>query len=68
MKKKNGGYYYTLSFMVKFPYDHDTVYMSHCYPYTYSQLGRFLSGLEKDGYKRSKIRRKVLCQTIAGNE
>lgn len=26
---------YTLTFTVNFPHDNDTVYMAHCYPYTY---------------------------------
>ena len=34
---------YTLSFKIKFPYDLDTVYLSHCFPYTYSDLVKFLN-------------------------
>ena len=29
------GYSYTLSFNINFPHDDDTVYLAHCYPYTY---------------------------------
>ena len=29
------GYTYTLSFNITFPHDDDTVYLAHCYPYTY---------------------------------
>lgn len=34
---------YTLSFKITFPYDNDTVYLSHCYPYTYSDLTAYLN-------------------------
>jgi cytosolic carboxypeptidase protein 2/3 len=52
---------------MKFDYDYDTVYMAHCYPYTYTQLQRFLRGIENDPHKRNRYQRKTLCQTIAGN-
>ena len=29
---------YTLSFNLSSHYDNDTVYLAHCYPYTYSDL------------------------------
>ena len=34
---------YTLSFKIKFDFDMDTAYLSHCYPYTYSDLMAFLN-------------------------
>ena len=45
MKRKSGGYYYSLVFSVKFPFKSDTVYLTHSYPYTYSQLLKFLGTL-----------------------
>lgn len=67
MKRKNGDFYYSLNFSVKFPYDHDTIYIAHCYPYTYSQLQTFLTEVENDPKRKHLIQRKTVCQTIAGN-
>jgi len=67
MKKRNSGYYYTLTFSVKFKYDYDTAYLAHCYPYTYTDLCSYLKSVEEDSFRKSRMRRKALCQTIAGN-
>ena len=67
IKKKTSGHYYTLTFSVKFDHDDDTVYFAHSYPYTYSDLQRYLDDLEKDPQARNRFRRKTLCQTNAGN-
>ena len=73
-KKRNGSFYFSLSFAMKFQRniinlsdDYDTIYMAHCYPYTFTQLLKYLRNIESDPNKRSKVQRKVLCQTIAGN-
>lgn len=52
MKRKNAGYYYTLTFAVKFNHDGDNIYFAHCYPYTYSQLCRYLKRIENDPVKK----------------
>ena len=67
MKRKTVGNYYTLNFSVKFTYEGDTVYFAHCYPYTYSDLTRYLNRLESDPRKKLRFRRKTLCHTLAGN-
>ena len=67
LKRKNGGFYYSLTFSVRFPYDCDTVYIAHCYPYTYTQLQEYLLRLEMDNALKSRFQRKTVCQTIAGN-
>ena len=67
MKRKNAGYYYTLTYATTFNFDKDTVYFAHCYPYTYTDLRNFLNGLELEPDRRARMRRKGLCQTIAGN-
>lgn len=56
-----------LTFMANID-DYDTVYFAHCYPYTYTDLCRYLTNLEEDPDRKTKIRRKPLCQTIAGNK
>lgn len=67
LKRKNAGFYYTLNFNLRFPYDNDTVYIAHCYPYTYTQLQKYLGTLEADPGLKNRFQRKTLCQTIAGN-
>jgi cytosolic carboxypeptidase protein 2/3 len=67
MKRKNAGYYYTLTWSITFEHDADVVYLSHSYPYTYTDLQRYLDKLESDPKRKNRMRRKPLCQTIAGN-
>ena len=67
MKRKNAGYYYTLTFSMQFDNDGDTVYLAHCYPYTYTDLVRYMNHLESDPKRKNRMRRRTLCQTIAGN-
>jgi len=42
MKKKGGGFYFTLTFTVNFKHDDDEVFFAHCYPYTYSDCCEYL--------------------------
>ena len=65
--RKNAGYYYTLTFSATFKHDGDTIYFAHCYPYTYTDLCRYLNQLEADPKKKNRMRRRPLCQTLAGN-
>lgn len=56
-----------MSFEVKFPYDEDTVYLAHCYPYTYTDLHQYLSKVCINE-SRDRIRKTVLCKSLAGND
>lgn len=56
-----------MTFELKFKYDHDTVYLAHCYPYTYSDLLDFINKVATFKSK-DKIRRTVLCKSLAGND
>ena len=67
IKRKGSFHYYTLTFSVKFPHDYDTVYFAHSYPYTYSDLRRYLAKIESDPRTKDKFQRKMLCQDLAGN-
>lgn len=60
-------HYYTLTFSVQFPHDFDTVYFAHSYPYTFSDLQRYLLKIESDSRTREMFQRKLLTQTLAGN-
>lgn len=61
MKRKNAGYYYTLTFSVEFDHDKDVVYLAHSYPYTYTDLCRYLSHLEADPKRKNRMRKRTLC-------
>ena len=65
--KRKGGHYYTASFTITFPHDQDTVYLAYCFPYTYSDLQKYLRELEDDPKRRNRFRRRTMCQTLAGN-
>ena len=67
MKRKTAGHYYTLTFRAQFQHDNDTIYFAHSYPYTYSDLQRYLNRLEEDPKKKQRMKRRELCKTIAGN-
>lgn len=67
MKKKGGGFYFTLSFQTQFKHDDDEVFYSHCYPYTYSDCCEYLAKICITETK-DKIRKTILCKTIAGND
>jgi len=67
MKRKNSGYYYTLTWSATFKHDNDTAYFAHCYPYTYTDLCRYLDQLESDPKKKNRMRRRTMTQTLAKN-
>ena len=41
---------FTLTFNVSFPHDRDTVYLTHCYPYTFSLLQHHLLAIQVPTY------------------
>lgn len=67
MKKKMGGFYYSLTFTIEFKYDNDDVYFSHCFPYTYTDLNKLLNRTCTIANK-DRIRKTTLCKTNAGND
>ena len=66
-KKKGGTFNYNLSFDMTFRYDNDEVYMAHCYPYTLSDLKKFISSVCHTN-NRDRIRKTSMCKTLAGND
>nr|XP_012145462.1 PREDICTED: cytosolic carboxypeptidase 2-like [Megachile rotundata] len=58
---------HTLTFNVSFPHDRDTVYLAHCYPYTYTDLQEYLAKLVADPVKTRFTKLRLLCRTMAGN-
>ena len=67
IRRPNGQHYYTLTFTIDTEHDQDNVYIAHCYPYSYSELQYYLQSLENDPVKSRHIRRRKLCDTLAGN-
>ena len=57
-------------FQVSFDWEEieeDTVYLAHCYPYTYSDLRRHLDHVMSRPELSQHVKREVLCETTAGN-
>ncbi|KAK5622264.1 Cytosolic carboxypeptidase 2 [Crenichthys baileyi] len=58
---------YSLTWTLQFPYDSDTCYLAHCYPYTYSRLQRYLKQISSNPAVASFCKVWILCQSLAGN-
>ncbi|CAF1447114.1 unnamed protein product [Adineta ricciae] len=58
--------YFELDFQLEFFYTGDTCYISHCYPYTFTDLKDDLDYLSSTR-PREIFRRDVLCESQAGN-
>ena len=66
VRRKKTKSYYTLSFTYTFTRP-DTVYFAHCFPYTYTNLQRYLLSKSQDSKIASFFKRRLLCKTLAGN-
>ncbi|OXA61045.1 cytosolic carboxypeptidase 2-like isoform X2 [Folsomia candida] len=58
---------YTLTFNLKFKHSNDTIYLAHCYPYTYTRLQTYLRTLEDDAFRSNLLTVRLLCRSLAGN-
>jgi hypothetical protein len=65
-RKKKVKSHYSLSFTYTFS-GPDTVYFSHCFPYTYTTLQRYLHAKSIDPRVSTFFRRRALATTLAGN-
>ena len=68
LKRKTGNFYCTLTFSTVFSHPNDVVYFAHGYPYTYTDLCRYILELESDPRKKDRVRCRPLCTTQAGNK
>lgn len=59
--------YYELEFQMEFPYAEDTVYLAHCYPYSYTDMKTDLDALLADPKRSQYVKREILCDSKAGN-
>ena len=67
IRRRNGAYYYTLTFTIEADHDNDLVHVAYCYPYTYTDLQQYLHRLESCPVRGKRVRRRTLCHTLAGN-
>ncbi|NWY16378.1 CBPC2 carboxypeptidase, partial [Aphelocoma coerulescens] len=58
---------FRLSWTVRFPHDGDTCFFAACYPYTYSDLQRYLRALVADPARSRYCAVQSLCRSLAGN-
>ncbi|NXF12674.1 CBPC2 carboxypeptidase, partial [Smithornis capensis] len=58
---------FRLSWTVRFPHDGDTCFFAPCYPYTYSDLQRYLRALAADPARSQFCAVQPLCRSLAGN-
>ncbi|XP_031969262.1 cytosolic carboxypeptidase 2 [Corvus moneduloides] len=58
---------FRLSWTVRFPHDGDTCFFAACYPYTYSDLQRYLRALAADPARSRYCAVQALCRSLAGN-
>ncbi|XP_057185932.1 cytosolic carboxypeptidase 2 isoform X1 [Triplophysa rosa] len=65
--EQDGKPLYSLTWTIEFPYDSDTCYLAHCYPYTYSDLQRYLREVISDPVRAAHCKLRVLCRSLAGN-
>lgn len=67
LSKRTGEALYSLSFVIETEHDNDTIYLAHCYPYTYRDLLVHLRGIEQTPELQALVRLRELCTTEAGN-
>ena len=58
---------HTLTFTLNFPHSNDTVYLAHCYPYTYSDLEEDLIAIQSNALRSQFCTQRLLCKTLCGN-
>ncbi|XP_074951189.1 cytosolic carboxypeptidase 2 [Phalacrocorax aristotelis] len=58
---------FRLSWTSRFPHDGDTCFFAHSYPYTYSDLQRYLQALAGDPVRSQYCAVRALCRSLAGN-
>uniref|UniRef100_A0A8C2JI97 Peptidase M14 domain-containing protein n=1 Tax=Cyprinus carpio TaxID=7962 RepID=A0A8C2JI97_CYPCA len=65
--EQDGKALYSLTWTLEFPFDGDTCYLAHCYPYTYSNLQHYLREIISDPVRAAYCKLRVLCRSLAGN-
>ncbi|XP_072573911.1 cytosolic carboxypeptidase 2-like isoform X2 [Paramormyrops kingsleyae] len=66
-REDDGQAFYLLTWTFQFPHEADICYLAHSYPYTYSDLQRYLMGVTSDPATAVHCKLRVLCHSLAGN-
>lgn len=61
-------YYYTLTFTVSTPYENDVLRIAQSYPYTYTDLNKYLQNIQHVKYKADLIERETINKTVGRNK
>ncbi|XP_061059307.1 cytosolic carboxypeptidase 2 isoform X3 [Eubalaena glacialis] len=59
--------FYCLTWTIQFPHDQDTCFFAHFYPYTYTDLQRFLLSVANSPVQSQFCKLRTLCRSLAGN-
>ena len=59
-------FYYTLTFTYDFEYDNDTVFFAYCFPYSYKDLKKDISEIERVKKRSKFLKRSILCKSLGG--
>jgi hypothetical protein len=57
-----------LSFTITTSYDNDVLLIAHSYPYTSTDLGVYLEGIERVKYKKELMERETIVNTVGRNK
>jgi hypothetical protein len=66
-KEKSKRYFYTLTFKIRPQFQGDTIFISHCFPYSYSSLKEYMDSLLKSPYRKNFVQRNTIGKTV-GNQ
>jgi len=67
-REKGNRKYYTMTFEHTFENSNDVCFFAMCYPYTYTDLRKYLYNLQINDETNINFRRERFCETLAGNE
>jgi len=67
-RSRSGRGLHTLTFSLSSPIDNDCLFVAHSYPYSTSDLTRFLAQLEKSSATARYVSRSSLCRTVGQRE
>nr|XP_054381723.1 cytosolic carboxypeptidase 2 isoform X4 [Pongo abelii] len=59
--------FYCLTWTIQFPYDQDTCFFAHFYPYTYTDLQCYLLSVANNPIQSQFCKLQTLCSSLAGN-
>ncbi|XP_030684496.1 cytosolic carboxypeptidase 2 isoform X2 [Nomascus leucogenys] len=59
--------FYCLTWTIRFPYDQDTCFFAHFYPYTYTDLQCYLLSVANNPIQSQFCKLQTLCRSLAGN-